>query len=56
MRVEEERVISPRERLNTPVHVFVFGSFWQMASVLGLDVLDMGFMFILNIAYPGGYY
>lgn len=52
MRVEEERVGSPRERLRSLVEVRVFRTFRQLSTVLLFDMLQMFFVLIFYISDP----
>ena len=52
MRVEEQGVGSPRERLGPPVHVVIGRSLRKHSAILVLDVLDVGSVFGFSVVYP----
>jgi hypothetical protein len=53
MGIEEKAVRSPRERLGTPIQMFVLRYLGQVATMFFPEVLFMFSVFSLNIAYPG---
>lgn len=54
VRVPEQRVVTPGEGLGAPVQVVVGRGLRHLASVLVLDVLDVGSMLSLGVVDPGG--
>lgn len=52
MRVEEKRVVSPRERVRSLVKVLVLRDRREFAAVLVFDVLFMFGVFLLNPTHP----
>ena len=53
MRVEEERVGTPCERLGPPVQVVVRRGLGEFATVLVLNMLGMGRVLNFGVVYPG---
>lgn len=52
VRIEEEGIHAPRERLDPPVHVLKFGCGGEFTAMFFLDVLEMCAVFDFSVVNP----